>query len=67
VSSWSCPHEESGTCNKVAGAYCRPGMKGCVLVGKVSFQDGDVPEPEWPPGKEPARSRQPGGGRPDDL
>jgi hypothetical protein len=42
-------------------------MKGCVLVGKVSFQDGDVPEPEWPPGRLPARFRQPGVGRPDDV
>ncbi len=56
VSSWSCPHEVDGICNKVAGAYCRPGMKGCVLAGKVQFQDGVVPAPRWPPGKEPART-----------
>ncbi len=60
VSSWSCPHEVNGLCKKVAGAYCRPGMKGCVLVGKVQFQDGAVPEPRWPPGKEPARRREGG-------
>jgi hypothetical protein len=35
---------------KVAGAYCRPGMKGCILVGKVTFQDGVIPAPVWPPG-----------------
>jgi len=55
VSSWSCPFEVNGLCNKVAGAYCRPGMKGCILVGKVRFADGVVPEPRWPPGKGPSR------------
>ncbi len=55
MSSWSCPHEVNGLCNKVAGAYCRPGMKGCILVGKVQFADGVVPEPRWPPGKAPPR------------
>ncbi len=49
MSSWNCPHEVNGTCAKVAGAYCRPGMKGCILVGKVTFQDGVVPAPVWPP------------------
>ncbi len=48
MSSWSCPNEERGLCNKVARAYCRPGMKGCVLVGKVTFQDGTIPDPVWP-------------------
>jgi hypothetical protein len=48
LSSWSCRHESSGICRKVNGAYCRPGMKGCVLVGKVKFEDGVVPSPVWP-------------------
>jgi hypothetical protein len=48
VSSWSCPHELDGICKKVAGAYCRPGMKGCVLAGKVTFPDGELPAPVWP-------------------
>ena len=56
MSSWSCPHEVNGLCNKVAGAFCRPGMKGCILAGKVQFADGEVPEPRWPPGK--ARGRR---------
>lgn len=43
-----------GTCKKVDGAYCRPGMKGCVLLGKVKFQDGKVPAPVWPPEAAPA-------------
>ncbi len=50
-----------GLCNKVAGAYCRPGMKGCILHGKVTFQDGKVPDPEWPSGAKPARRRAEGG------
>jgi hypothetical protein len=50
MSSWSCQHELQGICHRVDGAYCRPGMKGCVLTGKVSFQDGQVPAPVWPPG-----------------
>ena len=65
MSSWNCPHEERGRCNRVARAYCRPGMKGCVLVGKVTFQDGVVPEPVWPEGEGPrpggrAGEREPG-------
>jgi hypothetical protein len=48
MSSWSCRYEVDGLCRKVDGAYCRPGMKGCILVGKVTFQDGVVPSPVWP-------------------
>ncbi|HYD42095.1 MAG TPA: hypothetical protein VEB43_14790 [Anaeromyxobacter sp.] len=60
MSSWSCPHEQDGRCNKVARAFCRPGMKGCVLVGKVKFADGAVPEPVWPnPVNEPAPGPDP--------
>lgn len=36
-------------------AFCRPGMKGCILVGKVTFPDGVVPAPVWPEGS--ARGR----------
>lgn len=28
-------------------------MRGCVLAGKVTFQDGVVPHPVWPPGADP--------------
>jgi hypothetical protein len=54
LSSWSCAYDEGGICHKVAGAYCRPGMKGCILFGKVKFQDGIVPAPVWPEGSGPA-------------
>ena len=40
----------NGICDHVAGAYCRPGMKGCILYGKVTFHDGVIPSPVWPPG-----------------
>jgi hypothetical protein len=59
VSSWSCSHEVNGTCQKVDGAYCRPGMKGCILVGKVTFGDGVVPDPVWPPGHQRASAEGP--------
>lgn len=47
--SWECPHEVDGICSRVDGAYCRPGMKGCVLAGKVVFPGGEIPLPVWPP------------------
>jgi hypothetical protein len=28
-------------------------MRGCILAGKVTFQDGVVPYPVWPPGADP--------------
>jgi hypothetical protein len=34
-------------------------MKGCILVGKVQFENGVVPEPRWPAGKAPARRPPP--------
>jgi len=61
VSSWNCQYEANGLCKKLDGAYCRPGMKGCVLVGKVTFQDGEVPSPVWPEG---ARLRRTAPGEP---
>jgi hypothetical protein len=37
MSSWSCPHDLDGVCQRVQGAICEPGMRGCVLEGKVRF------------------------------
>lgn len=59
VSSWNCRHDVNGICMKVTGAYCRPGMKGCILVGKVTFQDGVIPSPVWPPGAAPGKGEPP--------
>ncbi len=53
MSGWGCPHEVNGICDHVDGACCRPGMKGCVLQGKVEFHDGVIPSPVWPQGREP--------------
>jgi len=64
VSSWNCRHEVNGICQKVDGAYCRPGMKGCILVGKVTFQDGIIPGPVWPPMSGPVGKKPPPAGEP---
>ncbi|MCG6923885.1 MAG: hypothetical protein LJF30_00970 [Acidobacteria bacterium] len=32
------------------GAYCVPGMLGCILHGKVVFPDGKERRPRWPDG-----------------
>lgn len=55
MSSWSCPREVDGLCDKVGGAYCKPGMKGCVLAGKVEFPDKMIPAPVRPDGRRPER------------
>jgi hypothetical protein len=66
LSSWSCRYEADGLCRKLDGAFCRPGMKGCILVGKVTFQDGVVPSPVWPAGdREASGESQAGSTRPE--
>ncbi len=55
MSGWNCPHEVNGICLKVDGALCCPGMKGCILFGKVEFRDGVIPSPVWPAGLGPRR------------
>jgi hypothetical protein len=35
MSSWGCPHEVDGVCQRVRGALCDPGMLGCVVQGRV--------------------------------
>ncbi len=39
LSANSCPHDLNGICQRVAGALCDPGMRGCVLHGKVKFAE----------------------------
>ena len=46
--SWGCPHEVDGLCQRVNGAICEPGMRGCVLDGKVTFPDHRPHLPRWP-------------------
>jgi hypothetical protein len=61
MTGWSCRHDLNGICQKLDGAYCRPGMKGCIVFGKVSFQDGEAPSPVWPPGHPRSRAEAPEG------
>lgn len=58
MGSWGCPHEVDELCERVSRAWCVPGMKGCVLCGKVEFPDGHAPLPRWPDGR-PAPARGP--------
>ena len=48
MSSWSCPHDLNGVCQLVQGAACDPGMRGCVLHGKVRFASEDRNAPRKP-------------------
>ena len=63
MSGWSCPHEVNGICDRVDGAYCCPGMKGCILCGKVEFHDDVIPSPVWPLGHERSRNTGDSGGK----
>ncbi len=52
MSSWSCPHDVEGVCQRVQGARCNPGMRGCVLQGRFRFaqhEPGHAPKPERAP------------------
>ena len=46
--AWSCPHDLDGVCQQVRGARCEPGMRGCVLEGKVRFANPDMNLPHKP-------------------
>jgi len=48
VSAWSCPHDLDGVCQRVHGAVCAPGMRGCVLEGKVRFASDEMNRPRKP-------------------
>lgn len=50
--AWSCPHDANGICQRVQGAVCDPGMRGCELEGKVRFANerrNTAPKPVKPP------------------
>lgn len=62
MSAWSCPHDLDGVCQRVQGAVCDPGMRGCVLEGKVRFARDDMnlrrkPVKSTPP--QPAQAETP--------
>jgi hypothetical protein len=39
MSGWGCAHDDHGTCTRVAGRACDPGMKGCILAGRFRFSN----------------------------
>lgn len=45
MSSWTCPHEIEGICQKVNQLPCDPGMKGCVLCGRFVFSNPEKNRP----------------------
>ncbi len=63
MSSFSCPHEVDGHCERLDGAFCVPGMRGCILVGKVEFPNGRIPSPVWPHGSRRRREESRGDGK----
>lgn len=48
MSGWGCPHEVDGTCHRVKGKPCDPGMKGCVLYGRFVFTSSEKNLPGGP-------------------
>jgi hypothetical protein len=61
MSGWSCPYDLDGVCQRVQGAVCDPGMRGCVLHGKVVFASEDKNAPRKPvkaPEKKPDPARR---------
>jgi hypothetical protein len=48
MSAWSCPHDANGICQRVLGAVCDPGMRGCELEGKVRFARDEMNQPRKP-------------------
>jgi len=65
MSGWGCPNEIHGTCMRVKGRDCDPGMKGCVLHGRFVFSN---PEKNRPPTRTrlPAPPDEAAATRPDD-
>jgi len=60
MSAWSCPHDLDGICQRVRGAICSPGMRGCELEGKVRFALDELNEPRKPVKARPAAGEVPG-------
>ena len=49
MSSWGCPHEADGKCQRVNNLPCDIGMKGCVLFGRFRFADPSKNRPKKKP------------------
>jgi hypothetical protein len=58
-SAWSCPHDLNGICQRVQGAVCDPGMRGCELEGKVRFAVEDKNQRRKPVKAAPAAESEP--------
>ncbi|MGE5547013.1 MAG: hypothetical protein ACM33T_08955 [Solirubrobacterales bacterium] len=54
MSGWGCPHDVNGTCTRLAGRPCDPGVKGCILHGRFRFSNEAKNRPPRPdkPGDE---------------
>lgn len=60
MGGWGCPHEFDGVCQRVNQRECDPGMKGCVLYGRVVFSNPAKNPPATSGSRKPAEA--PGGG-----
>ena len=49
MSGWGCEHEHRGTCRRLGGRPCDPGMKGCVLHGRFRFTNPEKNRPHAHP------------------
>lgn len=58
MTAWSCPHDLDGVCQRVQGAVCEPGMRGCELEGKVRFAREEMNQPRKPVKAAPAAPRK---------
>lgn len=58
MSAWSCPHDLQGVCLRVHGTVCDPGMRGCVLEGKVRFAREEMNERRKPAKVAPAEEKR---------
>jgi hypothetical protein len=57
MSAWSCPHDLNGICQRVRGAICSPGMRGCELEGKVRFALDELNAPRKPVKARPTEAK----------
>jgi hypothetical protein len=47
MSGWGCRHQSQEQCLKI-GVPCHPGMRGCVLCGRVTFIEQTPASPPAP-------------------
>lgn len=64
MGSWGCPHDLNGICQNVNERDCDPGMKGCVLYGRVIFSNPAKNPPAKSAAQIKAESPQPDDPRP---